>query len=76
MIYSRTEWGQMVDFLKAFPFVSKEEYMWEWTVPQIKLASADNTHVRYLSEKQAEMRKATIHDGSGLRNDLGLTVFD
>lgn len=65
----------MIDFLKAFPFVSKEEYMWKWTVPQIKLASADNTHVRYLSESQAKRRKAEMHDGSDLRNDLGITIL-
>lgn len=66
----------MIDFLKAFPFVTKDEYMWEWTVPQVKLASADNTHVRYLSEKEAERRKATRHDGSDLMNDLGMTIFN
>lgn len=49
--------------------------MWKWTVPQIKLASADNTHVRYLSESQAEKRKAKMHDGSDLRNDLGMTIL-
>lgn len=67
----------MIDFLKAFPFVTKEEYMWKWTVPQIKLASADNTHVRYLSEKQAEMRKAKRYDGSDLDalSDLGVPIF-
>ena len=65
----------MIDFLKAFPFVTKEQYMWEWSVPQIKLASADNTHVRYLSEKQAELRKAQRSDGNNL-NDLGIPIFD
>lgn len=64
----------MIDFLKAFPFVTKEQYMWEWTVPQIKLASSDNTHVRYLSEKQAEMRKAKRYDGNEY-NDLGIPIF-
>ena len=64
----------MIDFLKAFPFVTKEQYMWEWSVPQIKLASADNTHVRYLSEKQAEMRKSQKSDGNNL-NDLGIPIF-
>ena len=67
----------MIDFLKAFPFVTKEEYLWKWTVPQIKLASADNTHVRYLTEKQAEMRKAKRFDGStdNSLNDLGVPIF-
>lgn len=67
----------MIDFLKAFPFVTKEEYLWEWTVPQIRLASADNTHVKYLSEKQAEMRKAKKYDGDNLGSlsDLGVPIF-
>lgn len=67
----------MIDFLKAFPFVTKEEYMWKWTVPQIKLASADNTHVRYLSDKQVEMKKARRYDGSDpdALSDLGVPIF-
>lgn len=65
----------MIDFLKAFPFVTKEQYMWEWTVPQIKLASADNTRVHYLSEKEAMLRKSKCSDGSNL-NDLGIPIFE
>lgn len=67
----------MIDFLKAFPFVSRDEYMWKWTVPQIKLASADNTHVRYLTEKQAAMRKAKHYDGNNLEalSDCGIPIF-
>lgn len=66
----------MVDFLKAFPFVSKEEYLWHWTVPQIKLASMDNTHVLYLSEHEAEMRKAKRYDGNDLKelSKLGIPI--
>ncbi len=41
----------MIDFLKANPFVSKEEYLWEWTVPQIKLATIDTTHIEYSKSK-------------------------
>ena len=72
-----TEFGNMMDFIKAYPSVTKEQYMWEWTVPQIKLASADNTRVVYLSEKQAEMMKAKQYDGNNLSelSDLGVPIF-
>jgi hypothetical protein len=77
MIYSRTEFGSMIDFLKANPSVTMQSYMWEWTVPQIRLASADCSHVRYLTEKQAEMRKARKFDGNDFEalNDLGVPIF-
>lgn len=65
----------MVDFLKANPFVTMEDYKWKLSVPMIRLMSYDNTRVHYLSEKQAERKKATIVDGSDLKNDLGLPVF-
>lgn len=66
----------MVDFLKANPYVTREEYMWEWSVPQIKLASFDFTHVKYLSEEEAEMKNAKEYD---LEDDggskLGIPTF-
>ncbi len=70
--------GHMMDFIKAFPSVTKEQYMWEWTVPQIRLASADNTHVIYLTEKQAEMRKAKKYNSSNIEelSDLGIPIFN
>lgn len=39
-----------MDFLRANPFVSREEYIWGWTVPQIKLAGMDFSHMEYLPE--------------------------
>lgn len=65
----------MMDFLKNFPSVTREQYMWEWTVPQIRLASSDITHVRYLSEKEMEMKKAKVIDGNNLTNDLGIPIL-
>jgi hypothetical protein len=43
----------------------------------IKLMCADNTRIHYLSEKQAEMRKAKRFDGTNteMLNDLGIPVF-
>lgn len=65
----------MMDFLKNFPSVTREQYMWEWTIPQIRLASSDITHVRYLSEKEMEMKKAKVIDGNNLTNDLGIPIL-
>lgn len=67
----------MVDFLKANPYVTREEYMWEWSIPQIKLASFDFTHVRYLSEKEAESRRKEkkYDDPQEFVNDLGIPIF-
>lgn len=67
----------MMDFLKSFPFITREQYMWEWTVPQIKLASVDSTRVLYLSEEQSRELKAKVFDGGNLGelNDLGVPIF-
>ena len=62
----------MVDFLKANPFVSMEDYKWKLSVPMIRIMSCDNTHIHYLSETQAAKRNATvINSAEDLMNDLG-----
>jgi hypothetical protein len=66
----------MVDFLKAYPFISMEEYKWKLSVPMIRLMTIDNTRIHYLSEKQTNQRKGVIIDGSDLSNDLGLPIFN
>lgn len=71
----------MVDFLKQNPFVTREEYMWEWTIPQIRLASYDFTHVKYLSEEETKNKKnktvtKTINSAEDLINDLGFPIFN
>ena len=70
----------MMDFLKAFPAVSRDEYLWEWSVPQIRLALFDNTHVEYLTDKQAEVEKARKNSkiftsAQALISDLGGVVL-
>lgn len=50
----------MVDFLKANPFVTMDDYKWKLSVPMIRLMAFDNTSVRYLSEKQKKRKNATI----------------
>ena len=65
----------MVDFLKANPFVSMEDYKWGLSVPMIRLMSIDNTRVHYLTEKQAQNRKSKRIDGSNITGDLGIPIF-
>jgi hypothetical protein len=65
----------MVDFLKAYPFISMEEYKWKLSVPMIRIMTIDNTRIHYLSEKQAKIKNATvINDASELLNDLGMSI--
>ena len=40
----------------------------------IRLMSVDNTHVRYLTEKEAKRRKDKYIDGTNF-NDLGIPIF-
>ena len=70
----------MVDFLKANPFMTMEDYLWKYSIPMIKIMGMDNSHVNYLSEKQAENRKFKNIDMNGksveeLNNDLGTRII-
>ena len=67
--------GDMVDFLKANPFISMEQYIRAMNPAMIRIMTADNTHVRYLSEKEAQQRKAKVLDGKNLMNDLGIPII-
>lgn len=71
----------MIDFLRAFPNVSRDEYLWSWTVPQIRLSMCDNTHIEYLTERQASYEQARrcgrLLDGDSIsiQTDLGMDVI-
>lgn len=68
----------MIDFLKNNPTVTREQYLWEWTVPQIKLASYDFTHIKYLSEKEKEKEKKktkVMNSAEDILNDLNMPIF-
>lgn len=74
----------MIDFLRANPWCSREEYTWGMSMPQIELASVDFSHVEYLKtkeEKEREKRNIKIMGGDdikrmvALRNDLGIPVI-
>nr|DAE42644.1 MAG TPA: hypothetical protein [Caudoviricetes sp.] len=70
----------MIDFLKAHPQITRDEYLWEWTVPQVELATIDNTHVEYLSEEQAKIERGRVmaedmNSEENLMNDLGISIL-
>lgn len=74
----------MIDFLRANPWCSREEYTWSMSIPQIELASVDFSHVEYLKTKEdleRERKNIKIKDGGDimrmmtLRNDLGIPVI-
>lgn len=82
IVYSVTEFGAMIDFLRTNTFVTKDDYQWSWSVPQIKLANSDFTYTKYLSEKQAKFywakhpNKGKMYtDPEAFINDLGLPIF-
>ena len=67
--------GDMVDFLKANPFISMEQYIWVMNPAMIRIMTADNTHVRYLSERELRNKNAKMSDGSNLMSDLGVPIL-
>jgi hypothetical protein len=65
----------MVDFLKANPFVTMDDYKWGLSVPMIRLMIQDNTRIHYMSEKEAKKENAiVINDADDLMNDLGMSI--
>jgi len=76
MIYSVSEAGDMVNFLKANPFISLETYMWGVSVPMIRLMALDYTRAKYLSDEEVAMKKAKDIDLDNLNNDFGVPLFE
>lgn len=65
----------MVDFLKANPFITMEDYKWGLSVPFIKLMITDNTRIHYMSDKEAKLENAkVINSAEELMNDLGVGI--
>lgn len=77
----------MVDWLKANPSLTMNDYLWGISVCMAKVMAADATHTVYLSEKQAKKQKllnqkqnAVAFDekleSEDFLNDLGMPIFD
>ena len=74
-----------MDFLKAYPFISMEQYMWEIPLPKLRLMMVDATKVIYLSEEQAKKYKGwnnkkkrnneTYDDADSFAAALGIPSF-
>lgn len=67
----------MTDFIKAHTMYAFEDYKWRLNPCLIKIMCADNTRIHYLTEEQAERRKAKVITGENIAelNDLGIPVF-
>ena len=71
----------MIDFLRANTLCSQEEYKWQMTVPQVRLASMDFTHIEYLSDNEKQngsLKNAKVINGvEDLKNlnDLGIPIL-
>ena len=50
----------MVDFLKANPYVTMDDYLWKLNPCLMKLMAMDNTRVHYLSEKAAKKERDKV----------------
>lgn len=72
----------MVDFLRANPWCTREEYMWKMSVGQVKLASIDFSHVVYKNRDKKEkpmtagdwLMKTMSFDEGKAENDLGKQI--
>lgn len=70
-----------MDFLKANPFMTMEDYWWGYSAAMIRIMAYDATRTIYLSEKQSkrivEQKKVTKYDDPmSFMNDLGLPVLN
>lgn len=76
----------MVDWLKANPSLTMNDYLWGISVCMAKVMAADATHTVFLSEKQAKTQKlinqrkesVTLDEqieNEDFLNDLGMPIF-
>lgn len=66
----------MVDFLRANPWCSREEYMWKMTIGQVRLSSFDFSHVIYLNKDKKKVNRIGNADDLKNLNDLGLPIIN
>ena len=67
----------MIDFLRANPWCSREEYLWGITVAQVRLASLDFSHVEYTDKDNNNQHTINIESADDLKNlsDLGFPII-
>lgn len=78
LIISRTEWGQMIDFLRSNTWCSREEYLWGMTIGQVRLSSFDFSHVEYGNKDKKKKKVSKIGSVDDLKNlnDLGMPIIN
>ena len=59
--------------------MTMDDYLWKYSIPMIKIMGMDNSHVNYLSEKEAKNRvvkNVNVNSMSveELNNDLGVKI--
>jgi len=66
----------MIDFLRSNTWCSREEYMWQMSIGQVKLASMDFSHVEYKKDKKNKPKKRKVRNAKDLKglNDLGVGI--
>ena len=68
----------MVDFLRSNTWCSREEYLWEMTVGQVRLSSFDFSHIEYCNKNDKKKKVSKIESADDLKNlnDLGLPIIN
>lgn len=66
----------MIDFLRSNTWCSRDEYLWEMTVGQVRLSSFDFSHVQYLNKNKKKVSKIGSADDLKNLNDLGLPIIN
>jgi hypothetical protein len=75
MIYSVSAIGDMVDFLKANPFCTIEEYMWGLSSPMIQIMCMDYSHVNYLTESETKRKRKKEVTQDTIANEYKVPIF-
>ena len=57
MLHARTPVGQISDFLRAYPNITYDQYMYKMSVAMITLMGMDFTHEVTLNEAQYQFYK-------------------
>lgn len=66
----------MIDFLRANTWCTREEYMWEMSVAQVKLSSYDFSRVEYKKSKTHDKPKSgNVLLSDDAVNDLGVPII-
>ncbi len=69
----------MIDFLRANTWCSREEYIWQMTVGQVKLSAFDFSRIEYSKKSQnSDGNNIKINTPEDLKNinDFGVPIIN